>query len=508
MDIQKGTYTYTGYNNQKYKVPIERVYSIFQLHKGEHIAVTWPYFPYWHHAIVEDIETEKDIVNAIEYSNSAKEFLQDNSSPPKNPGKAKVRRYKYSGSQDGLYLIKHKNIEPADTVVCRAKSRLGEKKYHLLRNNCEHFALWCKTGISSSEQVENIEKTLRESVDEIVKTAPLALVATLATRAASKGGEEIVTTTLREMTKEVVSQTVSKGGQEIMKASAQTVAKQVVSQTVSKGGQEIMKESAQMVAKQVVSQTVSKGGQEIVKASAQTVAKQVVSETVSKGGQEIMKASAQTVAKEVVSETVSKGGQEIVKASAQTVAKEVVSETVSKGGQEIMKASAQTVAEKVVSETVSNGGQQILTSGTRETTKEVFSHTAKKAGEEIVTKGTRETTREVITETSKTTGNSAGESLVGGAAFAAVFETASAAYDIYRTNEDLKEGKISEKEYNHAVGKRVVGGVGSVVGSAAGAVVGQRLVPSYPRASAFVGGLVGGIAGRLSVGALWDAAKK
>ena len=484
MDIQEGTYTYTGYNNQKYKVPIERVYSISQLHKGEHIAVTWPYSPYWHHAIVEDIETEKDIVNAIEYSNSAKEFLQDNSSPPMNPGKAKVRRYKYSGSKDGLYLIKHKNIEPADTVVCRAKSRLGEKKYHLLRNNCEHFALWCKTGISSSEQVENIEKTLRESVDEIVKTAPLALVATLATRAASKGGEEIVTTTLREMTKEVVSQTVSKGGQEIMKASAQTVAKQVVSQTVSKGGQEIMKASAQMVAKQVVSQTVSKGGQEIVKASAQTVAKQVVSETVSKGGQEIMKASAQTVAKEVVSETVSKGGQEI------------------------MKASAQTVAEKVVSETVSNGGQQILTSGTRETTKEVFSHTAKKAGEEIVTKGTRETAREVITETSKTTGNSARESLVGGAAFAVAFETAFAAYDIYCANEDLKEGKISEKEYNHAVGKRVVGGVGSVVGSAAGAVVGQRLVPSYPRASAFVGGLVGGMAGRFSVGALWDAAKK
>lgn len=38
-------------------------------------------------------------------------------------------------------------------VVQRAKSRLGEQRYDLLTNNCEHFANWCKTGRSDSEQL-------------------------------------------------------------------------------------------------------------------------------------------------------------------------------------------------------------------------------------------------------------------------------------------------------------------------------------------------------------------
>jgi hypothetical protein len=42
-----------------------------------------------------------------------------------------------------------------DVVVERAKSRLGENSYNLLSNNCEHFASWCKTGISDSKQIRN-----------------------------------------------------------------------------------------------------------------------------------------------------------------------------------------------------------------------------------------------------------------------------------------------------------------------------------------------------------------
>ena len=42
-----------------------------------------------------------------------------------------------------------------DAVVERAESRLGEQEYNLLFNNCEHFASWCKTGVSDSRQVRN-----------------------------------------------------------------------------------------------------------------------------------------------------------------------------------------------------------------------------------------------------------------------------------------------------------------------------------------------------------------
>ena len=44
---------------------------------------------------------------------------------------------------------------PEETVE-RARSRLGERNYNLIFNNCEHFAVWCKTNISESYQVERL----------------------------------------------------------------------------------------------------------------------------------------------------------------------------------------------------------------------------------------------------------------------------------------------------------------------------------------------------------------
>ena len=39
-------------------------------------------------------------------------------------------------------------------AVRRARSRLGENRYRLLTNNCEHFCAWCLSGESRSQQVE------------------------------------------------------------------------------------------------------------------------------------------------------------------------------------------------------------------------------------------------------------------------------------------------------------------------------------------------------------------
>ncbi|MFQ9674660.1 MAG: lecithin retinol acyltransferase family protein [Clostridium paraputrificum] len=38
-------------------------------------------------------------------------------------------------------------------TVKRALSRIGERRYNLFTNNCEHFATWCKTGVSYSKQI-------------------------------------------------------------------------------------------------------------------------------------------------------------------------------------------------------------------------------------------------------------------------------------------------------------------------------------------------------------------
>ncbi len=40
-----------------------------------------------------------------------------------------------------------------EVTVARAMSRIGESNYHLVFNNCEHFARWCVTGDHKSEQV-------------------------------------------------------------------------------------------------------------------------------------------------------------------------------------------------------------------------------------------------------------------------------------------------------------------------------------------------------------------
>jgi hypothetical protein len=49
--------------------------------------------------------------------------------------------------------IYHDICYVADVVIGRAESRLGEQRYDLFFNNCEHFATWCKTGRSESAQL-------------------------------------------------------------------------------------------------------------------------------------------------------------------------------------------------------------------------------------------------------------------------------------------------------------------------------------------------------------------
>lgn len=43
---------------------------------------------------------------------------------------------------------------PGAHAVQRAYSRLGEDRYRLMSNNCEHFCMWCLYGESRSDQVD------------------------------------------------------------------------------------------------------------------------------------------------------------------------------------------------------------------------------------------------------------------------------------------------------------------------------------------------------------------
>ena len=100
------------------------------LKEGDHIK--WKKLEgYDHHAIVEYVEHKSRKVHVIEYGTDGVR-------------KGVITRNVVYGVR-GMHKYLYDYCYDAYTVLERAMSRLGERKYNLLANNCEHFATWCKT---------------------------------------------------------------------------------------------------------------------------------------------------------------------------------------------------------------------------------------------------------------------------------------------------------------------------------------------------------------------------
>lgn len=56
---------------------------------------------------------------------------------------------------NNIYNTEHHLYSPEETIN-RAKSKLGDRTYNVILNNCEHFAIWCKTGLHKSEQIHRL----------------------------------------------------------------------------------------------------------------------------------------------------------------------------------------------------------------------------------------------------------------------------------------------------------------------------------------------------------------
>ncbi|EHA59160.1 lecithin retinol acyltransferase family protein [Synechococcus sp. WH 8016] len=73
-------------------------------------------------------------------------------------------------------VVEHEHPSPPGVTLRRAMSRIGEQRYNLLFNNCEHFASWCKTGRHQSGQVESFLHTTSLGALAIGQLMPAALL--------------------------------------------------------------------------------------------------------------------------------------------------------------------------------------------------------------------------------------------------------------------------------------------------------------------------------------------
>lgn len=66
---------------------------------------------------------------------------------------SKTKIHIFLEGRDGCEFIDVKGGFSNEESLRRANSFIGKKSYNLLFNNCEHFAMWCKTGKRYSSQV-------------------------------------------------------------------------------------------------------------------------------------------------------------------------------------------------------------------------------------------------------------------------------------------------------------------------------------------------------------------
>jgi hypothetical protein len=63
-----------------------------------------------------------------------------------------------------------------EDIVRRPRSRLGERRYDVIKNNCEHFCSWCQVGESRSTQVDLLLQRMQRVMRVVRNLLPLGQV--------------------------------------------------------------------------------------------------------------------------------------------------------------------------------------------------------------------------------------------------------------------------------------------------------------------------------------------
>ena len=134
---------------------------------GDHVFVDRSVFGvklYEHHGIYvgDDMVVHYNgLARGIVFEKSCFEEILSNVVPldKRNIAKVEMTSLEEFASGDTWQIKEHANapFSGQDIALC-AKARVGEQKYNLLINNCEHFCNECVFGEHVSEQVENAKQ--------------------------------------------------------------------------------------------------------------------------------------------------------------------------------------------------------------------------------------------------------------------------------------------------------------------------------------------------------------
>jgi hypothetical protein len=105
---------------------------------GAHVITPW--FGFWHHGIYAGDG------NVVHYGALIYDIIRK---PVEE-----VTLERFAGGRQ-VFVVEHneKTLHAAE-ILRRARSRLGESRYRLLTNNCEHFCEWALHGEARSFQVD------------------------------------------------------------------------------------------------------------------------------------------------------------------------------------------------------------------------------------------------------------------------------------------------------------------------------------------------------------------
>lgn len=238
--MDNDVHVYNSYG-KKYEVPRRRLRLFAELLIGDHIAFHRHCGSYWHHAIIEEIHSETGTLDIIEYSNTVEGFWSDNfgsgdssNSSPLRIARVMRRSWRPNFQGDHVYLLVHTDCSDPAIVINRARSRLGNANYSPIENNCEHFAMWCKTGKQSSDQIKKALLMISNGVEEASKKE-------VATKVMGKAAAKATVKMTNEAAKIVVKRVASRSLAQAGEYSLKTGVEEAVKKASSKAGKGVLK---------------------------------------------------------------------------------------------------------------------------------------------------------------------------------------------------------------------------------------------------------------------------